>query len=453
VNLKIHLLLHIILIAAICLLATGGYVLFQVNREVKHQAAETLDAASNYLGVQLSGMNPNGQQTGHFPDFELWKQAYPISGVCLRYVPSNQRTFAHSLCQGEAMPIQHWPKTFENCYLAIFSVGIELTRKITFKDVEVGSITVIPSAQMELAKAWDRIKGLLGLAASTTLAVCAWVYFAIQQALRPARTIINSLEQMQHDNTYVFLPPFKLFEWQRIGSAINHFVITQKQMLSDRKKLVLQLMSVQEEERTFLARELHDELGQCLTGINALSASIILTAQQESPKIVAEAESIARVNQRVMETVSTLLMHLRPAELNELGLEVCLQTMVDEWNNQLRNRRVCGFTVHGESRSLKPPLPIVLFRIVQEGLSNIAKHADATEAAVRLEITRDDINLLIEDNGKLNVFPFTENRGMGLLGMRKRVMGLDGDFQLDRSALGGLRLRVTLPIADEGLRA
>ncbi len=452
-NLKIHLLLQIILIATMCLLATGSYVLFQVNREVKQQTATTLEAVGRYLQVQLSGISPNVQKPGRFPDFDLWKQAYPVSGVCLRYTPSDQKISTYMLCQGEAMPIKPWPKAFENSYQSIFSTGIELTRPVIFKGAEVGSITVIPSVDNELAKAWDSIKGLLGLAASTTLAVCAWVYFAIYRALRPAQTIVNRLEQMQHDDSPSPLPDFKLLEWQRIGSAINLFAATQKQLLSDRKKLVLQLMSVQEEERAFLAQELHDELGQCLTGISALSTSILQTAQQDCPQIVTEVESIARVNRRIMETVRTLLMRLRPAELDELGLDACVHTMIEEWNRQHQGRIVCRLTIHGNNQSLQPPLPIVLFRIVQEGLTNITKHANATEAIIKLEIVQCNTSLTIEDNGKLDVFPFLKSKGLGLLGIRERVTGLGGSFELSKSPLGGLRLQVNLPVsADESLK-
>jgi two-component system sensor histidine kinase UhpB len=249
------------------------------------------------------------------------------------------------------------------------------------------------------------------------------------------------------------LPAFKLLEWQRIGSALNHFTATQKQLLFERKQLVLQLLSVQDDERAFIARELHDELGQCLTGINALSASILQTAPQSCPQIVTEVESIARANQRVMHTVRALLLRLRPAELDELGLDACLYTMVDEWNDQHRGRSVCRLTISGESRALKPLLQIVVFRIVQEGLTNIARHADATEAAINLEIAQVCIILTIEDNGKLDVFPFPKTKGLGLLGMRERVTGLGGSFQLGKSSLGGLLLQVSLPVpADENLK-
>ena len=313
------------------------------------------------------------------------------------------------------------------------------------KEQNVGSVTVIPSAEMEIARAWDRLTGLLGLSASTTIAVCLFVYLSIFRALHPAQIIVNTLEKMQTDDNVTPLPLFKLIEWQRIGESINEFVATQKQLLTERKKLAFQLISVQEEERRYLARELHDEFGQCLSAINALSTSIMQTARQDCPQLVPEVESIAHINQRIMETVRTLLLRLRPAELDELGLEASLDTMITEWNKQYAGKIHCQLTIKGDSKLLPEALPITFYRIVQEGLTNIAKHSTATQASVILIITDQTITLTIEDNGQVPVFPLPENQGVGLLGIRERVNGLDGQLDLNSNESGGLIVRVTLP--------
>jgi two-component system, NarL family, sensor histidine kinase UhpB len=444
VNLKAHLLLQIILVAVICLMATGAYVLLQTNRQIKLDAAITLDAVGKYLEIQLLQIDANLQDSRHFPDFDLWKQTHAASGVCLHYVSDNRQS-SYGLCQGEDSPTKRWPGTFETLYRQIFSPGLGLTRPLSFKGEYHGYITVIPSAEMELARAWERLTGLLGLSASTATAVCLLVYLSIYRALRPAKMIVDNLEQMQAADSLLQLPTFKLLEWQRIGTAINAYAATQKQLLSDRKKLALQLMSVQEEERRFLARELHDEFGQCLSAINALSSSIVQTAKQDCPQLVPEAESIAKINRRVMETVRTLLLRLRPAELDELGLVASLHTMVTAWNQQYSGQIHCQLIVDGDLQQLNEPLPIALYRIVQEGLTNIAKHSAATLATVNLKIVGQTIILTIEDNGQSTVFPLLEQKGFGLLGIRERVNGLGGQLDFLARESGGLLLQVTLP--------
>lgn len=449
-NLKVHLLLQIVLVAIFCLLVTGAYVLFQTNRLVRQEAATTLNSVGKYLEMQQLRIDANLHDPRHFPDFELWRQTHAVSGQCLRYV-SNDRKTSYGLCQGESLSAKRWPVIFEELYRRLFNPGVELMRTLSFKQQTVGSVTVIPSAEMELARAWDHLTGLLGLSASTTIAVCLLVYLSIYRALRPAQIIVNTLEKMQTADTVTPLPSFKLTEWQRIGDSINEFVATQKQLLTERKKLVLQLISVQEEERRYLARELHDEFGQCLSAINAFSSSILQTAKQDCPSLVPEVESIARINQRIMETVRKLLISLRPAELDELGLKTCFDTLISEWNKQYAGQRHCQLILEGDAQQLENPLPITLYRIIQEGLTNIAKHSNATQAILILKIKQPStITLTIEDNGRMKSFPFSQNQGVGLLGIRERVNGLGGRFDLLSNESGGLTVRVTLPIQTNG---
>lgn len=443
VNLKAYLLLQIILVAIFCLMATGAYFLFQANRQVRQEAEMTLDSIGKYLEMQLLRIDANLQDPRHFPDFELWKQSHAASGVCLRYASANRES-SYGLCRGEG-PIKRWPVIFEKLYRKIFNPGVELMRPLLFKGQDHGSITVIPSAEMELSRAWEHLSGLLGLSVSTAVAVCMLVYLTIHRALRPAQIIVDNLEKMHNADAATQLPPFNLTEWQRIGAAINEFAATQKQLLSERKKLALQLMKVQEEERRYIARELHDEFGQCLSAINALSSSIAQTARQDCPQLVPETENIARINRRVMEALRTLLVRLCPAELDELGLEASLDTMVTEWNKQYVGKIHCQLIFEGAFQQLKKPIPITLYRIVQEGLTNIAKHSGATQASVALKIVGQTITLVIEDNGKADVFPLAGSQGIGLLGIRERINGLGGQLDLISGESGGLVVRVMLP--------
>lgn len=443
-NLKLHLLLQIAAVAMICLMATAVYVLQQANQQIKLESLMTAESLDKQLEVQLFRIDAGYRSPNHFPDFELWKQTHNVSGICVRYLSKNNE-FAHGICQGSELPNKRWPDTFEKIYRRIFNPGSEISRSITFNGRNYGSIAVTPNAEMELVKAWDSVAGLLSLSASTVAAVCLLVYITIYRALRPAQVIVRGLEKMHNGDSTIRLPTFKLIEWQRIGTAINEFAATQKQLLNERKKLVLKLITLQENERRYLARELHDELGQCLSAINAVAASIAQTAKQDCPQIVPEAENITRINRHVMETVRTLLLRLRPAEIDELGLEACLNAIIMEWNRQSPNRIRYHLNIKGDCRKLNEPLPITLFRIVQEGLTNIAKHSTATKVSITLEIAEQTVVLTIEDNGKIAILPFAENQGIGLLGIRERAAGLGGQMNLEVGQSGGLIVRVELP--------
>lgn len=444
-NLKVRLLLQILLVAMSCLLVTGAYVLYQTNRLVKGDALKTLDSVVKYLDMQRIRINANLQDAHHFPDFDLWKQAHGESGVCLHYLSANQKT-SYGICQGERSIGKRWPDKFEQLYKNAFHPGLGLTRTLSLKGLDYGSITVTTSSDKELAMAWDRLTGLLGLSASSTVAVSLLVYISIYRALRPANLIVSTLQAMQSTEVVSPLPVFKQREWHCIGMAINTFAETQKQLLTERKNLVLQVISVQEEERRFLARELHDEFGQCLSAINALASAILQTARQDCPSLVPEIEQIAFVNQHIMTTLRTLLVRLRPAELDEWGLAVSLESLVGEWNKQQAKQKQCQLIIEGDAQQLLKPLPITLYRICQEALTNVAKHSNAKQALISLQLTDPTmLSLTIQDNGTLPMFPFAKHHGLGLLGVRERVNGLGGTFELSKNESGGLTLTVTFP--------
>ncbi len=407
-----------------------------------------LEAAGKYLEIQGLRVDANILPSHQFPDFDVWKQTHPSLGVCLKYVSPN-REYSHGLCQGEELGDKRWPAIFERCYRKLFNPGTELTRKLVFHGKNYGTLAVTPSADSELAKAWDSLTQLLGLSALTTLAVCVLVYYAIYLALRPGAFIVDSLHIMQADNAEYLLPPFKLMEWRQIGSAINQFVNTQKTLFAERQNLISKMMRVQEDERRYLARELHDELGQCLAAVKAICASLKQSAEADCPKLVPEIEQLAKVNKHTMETVRLLLTRLRPAELADLGLESCLRAMVAEWNRQQAGKNHCRLVIHGNCARLREPLPIVLYRIVQECLTNISKHSSATQSAVTLEATASLVSLVVQDNGNAAALPLAESKGMGLAGIRERVASLDGRMMLALGDTGGFIVKIALPLPDK----
>ena len=303
---------------------------------------------------------------------------------------------------------------------------------------------------MELQQAWDSVRALLELSSITIFTVCLLVYLSINRALRPAQTIVSGLEKMQKGDLTVRIPNFELLEWQSTSTAINKLAISQQQLLSERKRLSLKLINLQDEERRYLARELHDELGQCLAAINALTESITQTAEQECPAIVEDAKSLFQINGHIMQTVRNLLLKLRPTEIDELGLELTLKALVNEWNSHSNNRIHYQLHINGDCQQLTAPLPITLFRIIQESLTNISKHSRATHATVEIDINHELIMITINDDGDINLVSFVENSGFGLLGIRERVASLDGQLQFNKNDSGGLSITVTLPVSFEG---
>lgn len=446
-NLQLHLLSRITLVALLCLLASVAYVMLQTDRQAREVTKRITASLVKQLQLQLWRSNAGFNQLEHFPDFELWKQTVNMPGICVSFVALDTTT--RGLCTGAVEISVDYPEVFQRLYRWWLQPGLALTQSISSNGQVYGALTVTPSAEMEMLQAWNNLRHLLGLSIITVLAVCLLVYLSISRALRPAQMIVSGLERMQQGDLSERLPVFALNEWQRIAAAINQLAANQQQLLTEQQKLSMQLINVQEAERRYLARELHDEFGQCLAAINAVATSIAQTAAQQCPELLDEAEQISAITQHMLVCVRDLLTRLRPAELDELGLAASLKSLVSRWNTHSAGKINYHLQIVGDCTMLSEILVITLFRIIQECLSNIAKHSAATHATISLTVDLDRVNLAVADDGITTQLPFAETAGIGLLGMRERVTALKGQLRLNVAQPHGLMVSLWLPMTPE----
>ena len=226
-------------------------------------------------------------------------------------------------------------------------------------------------------------------------------------------------------------------------------------LLEQNRKLTQRLMMLQDEERLAIARDLHDELGQNLTAIKVEATSLgNLTAAQLS-EIHAGATRIAQTADQVYNVVRSMLRRLRPATLDSLGLAATLRELVESW--QYRKDLSTSFKVEGAVDELGESININLYRIVQEALTNISKHANAQTVNVNLRQyqissqsgrTKSWIRLLIQDDG-IGMPASDQIFGLGVLGMRERVQALGGQFEIDSGAYQGARITITIPVSGD----
>ena len=207
------------------------------------------------------------------------------------------------------------------------------------------------------------------------------------------------------------------------------------------------LLSLQEDERRAIARELHDEIGQALTAvkINLQAAERSLGAAMLNPPL---SESVYIV-ERALSQVRSLSLDLRPSILDDLGLVPAMRWFIDR---QLqRGQFTIQMQVEELDERLVPELEIVCFRVMQEAFNNIAKHANATSVNVRLMVEGKHLYLTIIDNGKgFNVererTRASRGQSLGLLGMEERVLLAGGTFHIESSADRGTVIRAVFPI-------
>lgn len=220
-----------------------------------------------------------------------------------------------------------------------------------------------------------------------------------------------------------------------------------------RRELLRHIVMAQEEERTRIARELHDETAQILTAFSFDLATLqtMLEGQPAGSEVVSR---LQRYCQRVSSDLYHLIHQLRPAQLDDLGLVSSLRGLVDEYAGSM-NLKV-AFAVSGEVRRHTDTLETVLYRVTQEALNNILRHANASSVSICLCYTSDEVRLHIHDDGEGFDVDEVLRRGPGMyywgvLGMRERVESVGGNFYLYSKPGRGTRIDVKIPISEDSL--
>ncbi|OUR64800.1 methanol utilization protein MoxY [Methylophaga sp. 42_25_T18] len=221
--------------------------------------------------------------------------------------------------------------------------------------------------------------------------------------------------------------------------------------LRETRLLAQHMAEVQEAERRHLARELHDELGQCLTAIKTDAVLIRNRTQTSEPKLFTSAQAIIDVASHIYDVVHNMITRLRPSPLDDLGLLPTLQESIAAW--QQRQPEInFKLDVAGKLDHLNEAMNMTVFRVVQESLTNAVRHADASEISVIVankpdEQQQEQITIDIRDDGKgMEVNDFHSDVDFGLLGMRERAHSLGGQFNLESSLGNGVRIHITIPL-------
>ena len=214
--------------------------------------------------------------------------------------------------------------------------------------------------------------------------------------------------------------------------------------------LAIRLESVREEERTRIALEVHDVLGGALTGVKLDVAWVHkrITESIESARyaaVLARLESARGLLDSTIQSVRDIATTLRPGVLDELGLEAAVEWQAQEF--QQRTGIACDTTIKPRNMALSPEQSTALFRILQEVLTNVARHAHATNVDIRLEQSGEQVILQVGDNGKgISSVEQSGPKSFGLLGMRLRAQQQGGTFDIQGMAGTGTTVTVNIPL-------
>ena len=211
------------------------------------------------------------------------------------------------------------------------------------------------------------------------------------------------------------------------------------------KQLSARLVEAQENERRSISRELHDEVGQALTGVLVEMANLsTLIRTGDADQVAAKADGIKKLVENSIGAVRSMALLLRPSMLDDLGLVPALQWQAREVSK--RNRVRVKVAAEQVSEELPEEHKTCVYRIVQEALHNCVQHSGAANVRVTVHQERDRLLLAVQDDGK--GFDTQQERGMGLLGIQERVSHLGGSFAVDSQPGQGAVLRVILPLPE-----
>jgi two-component system sensor histidine kinase UhpB len=213
-----------------------------------------------------------------------------------------------------------------------------------------------------------------------------------------------------------------------------------------KRELLRHTVRAQEEERSRIARELHDETSQVLTAFS-LDLATLKTVICDRAEVKTLVERLQGLSKQMSQGLYRLVHDLRPAQLDDLGLVPALEYLKDD---NISAGLEVAINIHGKARRLDPIIETVLFRVAQEALHNVIRHAQVGRAQISLEYQPQEIILKVKDSGTgFNpVQSFVPPRGWGLAGMRERVESVGGQLNIESKPGSGTVVVVDVPVFD-----
>jgi PAS domain S-box-containing protein len=270
-------------------------------------------------------------------------------------------------------------------------------------------------------------------------------------------------EKLRRDGTeipcIVTATPFRRPDGEIIGIVEDFKDISERrrwerEILESRERLrelACHLQNVREEQRSRIAREVHDELGQALTALKMDTHWLGRNLAGSAPELRDKLKVMSNVIDGTVQSVRRICSELRPGILDDFGLVAAIEWQAEEFSK--RTSIPCEISTSASEIPLRQELAIAVFRILQEALTNIARHADATRVEVALREEKGRFEMSVHDDGKgVQAEPFARGKSFGLIGIRERVRDFGGEFCVGQAPAGGTCIRIRIPTVNQETR-
>ncbi|MBK8816161.1 MAG: histidine kinase [Methylococcaceae bacterium] len=436
VSLRTQINIRIVVTSAIILIFGGIIAIWQARQSVKTELDSSLNLAAQLIQINFHEAANSGSINANawLPRFVSLEQTRHLI-IEIRQPDGQIVNFSGKRITASEVQPPHW-------FIALISAqSPKIEQQLTDANGEKLSLIIQADPIDEIGEAWQESRMFFATLLMMTLITFIAVNLLFNKSLMAITVIVDSLKAIEQGHYRQKLPEFSTQEYDNIARAINHMTGVLDDTHRENKALTLHTLQIQEEERQHLAKELHDELGQSLTAIKIMAA----TAKADQTKTEEIAHTIISVCDHLITVVRSMMRNLHPLVLTELGLKASLEDLLNHWSQrypQLALTLQCPDAVD----RLKQNVTIQVFRIVQECLTNIIRHANAHEAKVTLEITTNNVlRLIVSDYGQ-GCSLAEMQKGFGLLGMRERVKSLDGELAIKTEPNQGMTITADIPI-------
>jgi two-component system sensor histidine kinase UhpB len=314
---------------------------------------------------------------------------------------------------------------------------------VLVKDRRVGDLVFEPDLSAQIYEKWIGFLSLLAACVVLALLAGALSFVTIGAALRPLRELADGLSRLRAGDFTTTVDCAGPPEIRLSCISVNELGTTLGKLSSENRGLLRRMVSIQDQERHDISRELHDELGPLLFAIRANVTAMVddngddrHRASEGQQRVLQAVETLQMTNRRILE-------RLRPLLIEELGLNASIKKLLRDVHAQVPDLAVT-FEIDPEIVNADIVVAQTVYRVLQESITNVLKHADATKMNVRTKLSNDAILVEVADNG--TDAPEQPTFGRGLTGMRERLRALDGTFGYVR-ADGWTAIRCSVPLA------
>jgi two-component system, NarL family, sensor histidine kinase UhpB len=325
-----------------------------------------------------------------------------------------------------------------------------------------GGVLLVVQAQPSRAvlDAWDDTTRLAAIAAVMFVIVNGLAFWSVKQALGPFPVIAKGLARIEQGDLAFRLPMLAGYEAHAIGAAFNRMAqAVQEKVLAERKahdaearleeRREMASLADQrvEEERRLIAHELHDEFGQSVTAIRSLALAIATQGGARDPATGDIARMISDEAARLYDAMHGLIPRLAPLSLDSLGLAATLESLVRDW--QRRHPSIALSLRVDLPIELGPSITLAIYRVVQEGLINALRHAQASRVDIVVQCDERRITATITDDGIGLPADWARPGHFGLRGLTDRVQQLGGTFKVGAYEGHGVSLTADIPLGGQ----